>query len=110
MLSRLSQLMMMDCRVMGHSRYVGGDSSALHHRLSTITEGEHSLLPVAAVSALLSDQFISLKAPLYAGVSVKINNVSDADSNSYGRLLHGSAAEGCRNAASPPQATGRKLR
>lgn len=94
---------------MGHSRYVGGDSSALHHRLSTITKGEHSLLPVAAVSVLLSDQFIYLKA-LYAGVSVKTNNVSDADSNPYGRLLHGSAAEGCRNAASPPQATGRKLR
>lgn len=44
------------------------------------------------------------------GVSMNIKNVSDADSNPYGHLLYVSAAEGCRNAASPTQATGGKLR
>lgn len=41
---------------------------------------------------------------------MEINSVSVADSYSYGHLFHGSAAEACRNAVSPPQATGNTLR
>lgn len=67
--SPLSQLMMIDCRVMGHSG-MSGDSSALHHRLSMITKGVRIVLPVAALSgsSLLLDGCISLKASLYGRV------------------------------------------
>lgn len=46
----------------------------------------------------------------FTGVSMEINSVSDADRHSYDHLFHGSAAEACRNAVSPPQATGSTLR
>lgn len=85
----------------------GGDSSAPHHRLSAITKAVYFLW---RQSLLCSQSSSSPSRLLGLGASVKINNVSDADSNPYGHLLQGSAAEGCRNAASPPRATGRELR
>lgn len=95
---------------------MSGDSSALHHRLSVITKAEHSVLPVAGLALFVSlgSAFRPVLLPegrrgisLCMGVSAMIKNVSDAHSNPYGHLLHGSAAEGCRN---PLQATERKLR
>lgn len=97
---------------------MAGDSSALHHRLCSPLVITDSALLVALFyeSFSLSSASRPVHFPrgrresLCTGVSVKIKNVSDADSNPYGFLLHGSAAEGCRNVASPPQATRRKLR
>lgn len=96
---------MIDCRVMGHWLCQTGDSIAVHHPLSGPPNTESSTLP-----APLSDHFVSPEDPFFTGVSMEINSVSDADSHSYDHLFHGSAAEACRNAVSPPQATGSTLR
>lgn len=67
-----------------------GDSTALHHRLAAVTDR------VGGAFAPLSGQGHLPGGRFCAGVSAKINSVSDADSSPHGHLKHGAAAEGCR--------------
>lgn len=49
---------------------------------------------------LLSGRFCLCRTCFFwTAASVKINSVSDGDSHSHDHLLHGSAAEACRNAS-----------
>lgn len=103
--------MMIDCRVMGHSGYVG-DSSTVHHRLSMMAAGDNSALPVATL-ALFVCRLGSAVRPAHlppkrpcTSVCVRMKHDSDADAHHYDSLLHGSAAEGCTNAAYPYSSIG----
>lgn len=100
-------MMMIDCRVMGHSVRLGIPLRFLI--FCSVTQEAQAVLPSSRFS--LSSAFRlahparDRRQAVFTGVSAMIKNVSRTDDNPYGHLLHRSAAEDSKNSVSPLEET-----